>query len=74
MLPKFVGVNGTAFVGFPLLLDQVYVLAPAPVKIAVEPIQIESAETEAVTIGKAFTKIDVDEVFEQPLASIPVTV
>ena len=42
----------------PVLVVQVYVLAPPAVNVAVLPLQIVAADVVAVTIGKGFTVIN----------------
>ena len=65
------GVNGTLL---EIPLTHVYVLAPIPVKVTVEPKQTEVADAFTVIVGREFTVIVFVAVFVQPFISVPVTV
>jgi len=53
---------------------QLYVFAFAPVSVVASPSQIVDADADAVTDGSVFTTTETVVVFEQPFASVPVTV
>ena len=65
-----VGVNAKPFVTPDV---QVYVVAPDPDNVTLDPLHIVDAVVFAVTLGVGFTETLATAVFVQPLAAVPDT-